>query len=94
MINSPPLFSICVVNDSLTDEIQVFREHTNVFQEYMFTFFYFQPMNLEQLKELPATDRRGLQMIDDQFASALEALKEEVATQLLEEFDEFITKLL
>jgi hypothetical protein len=49
-------------------------------------------LNLEQLKELPATDRRGLQMIDEQFASALEALKEEITTQLLEEFDDFIKK--
>merc|ERR1719262_869567 len=31
-------------------------------------------------------------MIDDQFASALDSLKDEVATQLLEEFDEFVKK--
>lgn len=32
-----------VVNDSLTDEIQVFKEHTNVFHEYMFSSYYFNP---------------------------------------------------
>lgn len=47
LINSPTLFSICVLNDSLTDEIQVFKENTNVFQEYMFTSYYFAPMNDE-----------------------------------------------
>ena len=52
LINSPSLFSICVINDSLTDEIQVFKEHTNVFQEYMYTYFYFEPMNDEQLKAI------------------------------------------
>ena len=41
------MFSIVVINDSLTNEIQVFKEHTNVFQEYMFTSFHFNPMNGE-----------------------------------------------
>ena len=31
LINSPSLFSVVVINDSLTDEIQVFKEQTNVF---------------------------------------------------------------
>ena len=31
LVNSPTLYSICVINDSLTDEIQVFKENTNVF---------------------------------------------------------------
>jgi Cdc6-like AAA superfamily ATPase len=52
LIDSPSLFSICVINDSLTDEIQVFREHTNVFQEYMYTYFYFEPTNASQLKAI------------------------------------------
>ena len=50
LIDSPSLFSICVINDSLTDEIQVFKENTNVWQEYMFTSFFFEQMNEQQLK--------------------------------------------
>ena len=41
-----------VVNDSLTDEIQVFHEHTNVFHEYMYASFYFKPMENDQLKAI------------------------------------------
>ena len=52
MINSPSLFSIMVINDSLTDEIQVFKEHTNVFHEYMFSSFYFNPTESDQLKSI------------------------------------------
>ena len=52
LINSPSLFSVVVINDSLTDEIQVFKEHTNVFQEYMFTSFYFSPVNEMQLRAI------------------------------------------
>lgn len=49
LINSPSLFSIMVINDSLTDEIQVFNEHTNVFHEYMYASFYFNPTENDQL---------------------------------------------
>lgn len=52
MINSPSLFSVIVINDTLADEIQVFKEHTNVFQEYMFTSFYFNPVNEDQLRAI------------------------------------------
>jgi hypothetical protein len=45
LVTAPSCFSIMVINDSLTDEIQVFREHTNVFNEYMYTWFYFAPPN-------------------------------------------------
>lgn len=41
-----------MINETLTDEIEIFREHTNVFQEYMFTYFYFEPMNEQQLKAI------------------------------------------
>tara|TARA_B110000285_G_scaffold132640_1_gene148855 strand:- start:606 stop:1001 length:396 start_codon:yes stop_codon:yes gene_type:complete len=52
LINSPSLFSIMVINDSLTDEIQVFKEHTNVFHEYMFSSYYFNPTEGDQLKSI------------------------------------------
>jgi hypothetical protein len=41
-----------VINDSLTDEIQVFNEHTNVFHEYMYASFYFNPTESDQLKAI------------------------------------------
>jgi hypothetical protein len=41
-----------VINDSLTDEIQVFKEHTNVFHEYMFSSYYFNPTEGDQLKSI------------------------------------------
>ena len=31
LINAPSLFSVMVINDSLCDEIQIFKENTNVF---------------------------------------------------------------
>jgi hypothetical protein len=33
-----------VINDALVQEVLVFKEHTNVFDEYMFSNFYFSPM--------------------------------------------------
>lgn len=52
LVTAPSCFSIMVINDCLTDEIQVFREHTNVFNEYMYTSFYFSPPNEEMLKAI------------------------------------------
>jgi hypothetical protein len=45
----PTTFTIVVVNDALAQEIQVFKEHTNVFEEYMFSTFCFNPMDQTQL---------------------------------------------
>ena len=42
--------SVMVGNDSLIDEVQVFREHANGFAEHMFLQVHFAPMNREQLK--------------------------------------------
>ena len=39
----PTTFSIVVINDALVQEIQVFREQPNVFDEYMFTNYFFKP---------------------------------------------------
>ena len=41
-----------VINDSLVQEVQVFKEHTNVFDEYMFVNFYFSPMSEPQLRRV------------------------------------------
>lgn len=41
-----------MINETLTDEIEIFRENTNVFKEYMFTYFYFEPMNEQQIKAI------------------------------------------
>ena len=42
--------SVIVINDCLIDEVQVFREHANVFAEHMFLQVHFAPMNKDQLK--------------------------------------------
>ena len=42
--------SLIAINDTLTDEIQVFREHANVFSEHMFLQIHFEPMREDQLK--------------------------------------------
>ena len=43
------LFSVVVINDALVQEIQVFKEQTNVFDEYMYNSFYFSPLNRQHL---------------------------------------------
>ena len=66
LVNSPSLFSICVITDSLTDEIQVFKDNTNVFEEYMYTSFYFNSMNMDQMKAIlweSMTEAYGAQCI-------------------------------
>jgi hypothetical protein len=44
-----------VINDALVQEIQVFKEHTNVFDEYMFSSFFFKPSPDEMLWRLMRT---------------------------------------
>lgn len=39
--------SLIAINDTLTDEIQVFREHANIFAEHMFLQIHFEPMQTE-----------------------------------------------
>ena len=48
----PTCFSIVVINDALVQEIQVFKEQTNVFDEYMFCPFYFSPLSKQHLSEI------------------------------------------
>lgn len=48
----PRCFSMIVINDSLVQEVQVFKEHTNVFDEYMFFNFFFSPMSETQLRRV------------------------------------------
>ena len=48
-LTQPSSFSIVVVNDALVQEIQVFKEHTNVFDEFRFDSFYFTPTSRKML---------------------------------------------
>lgn len=52
MLSQPACFSILAINDCLTDELQVFRDQTNVFEEYLYTIFHFLPNSEEQLKSI------------------------------------------
>lgn len=40
------------INDCLIDEVSVFKEHTNIFREYLFTSFFFRPPNEAMLKQI------------------------------------------
>ena len=40
----PSCFSLIVINDALVKEIDVFHVNQNVFEEYLFSYFYFSPM--------------------------------------------------
>ena len=40
------------MNDALVQEISVFKEQTNVFDEYMFSSFYQGPMPQEMIRRL------------------------------------------
>ena len=40
----PTCYSMIVINDALVKEVEVFGTSTNVFDEYMFSPFYFKPM--------------------------------------------------
>ena len=45
----PTTFSIIVINDALVQEIQVFRDQPNVFDEYLFNNYFFNPPPVEML---------------------------------------------
>lgn len=45
-------FSIIAINDSLIDETKVFKEHTNIFTEYLFTVYFFRPASEPMLKQI------------------------------------------
>lgn len=49
---SPRCFSIIVINDSLVQEVAIFGSNTNVFDEYLFFYFYFSPMTEPQLRRI------------------------------------------
>ncbi len=51
-LTSPACLSILVINDSPVNEILVFKEYTNIFEEFMFFTFYLKPMNETQLKRI------------------------------------------
>jgi len=60
----PTCFSIIVVNDALVQEITVFKEQTNVFDEYMFSPFYFSPMSRPQVERLMIDTLREMYLSD------------------------------
>lgn len=41
---TPACLSILVINDSTVNEILVFKEYTNIFEEFMFFNFFLKPM--------------------------------------------------
>lgn len=49
---SPKCFSIIVINDSLVQEVAIFGSNTNVFDEYLFYYFYFSAMKEPQLRRV------------------------------------------
>ena len=48
----PTCFSMVVINDAFVKEIEVFGTSTNVFDEYLFSPFYFSPMAKNQIERL------------------------------------------
>ena len=62
----PTCFSLIVVNDAIVREIDVFREHTNAFDEYMFSIFYFSPMPREQIERLMQDTLHEMFLTDEQ----------------------------
>lgn len=48
----PTCYSMIVINDALVKEVEVFGTSTNVFDEYMFSPFYFKPMGQIQIERL------------------------------------------
>ena len=63
---NPTLFSIVVINDALVQEIQVFKEQTNVFDEYMYSSFYFSPLNRNHLYNIMKMTMTEMRITDQQ----------------------------
>lgn len=41
-----------MIHDSLINELLVFKERSNIFEDYMFTPFFFKPLSYDHLKRL------------------------------------------
>jgi hypothetical protein len=54
-----------VVNDALVKEIEVFNTSTNVFDEYMFSSFYFSPMSKEQIQRIMLATLHEMYLTDE-----------------------------
>ena len=63
---NPTCFSIVVINDALVQEIQVFKEQTNVFDEYMFSSFYFSPLTRQHLYNIMKLTLTEMRITDQQ----------------------------
>ena len=66
----PTCFSIVVINDALVQEIQVFKEQTNVFDEYMFSSFYFSPLTRQHLQEIMKCTLTEMRLTDQETEEA------------------------
>lgn len=49
---TPACFAMLAINDSLVNEILVFKDYTNIFEEFMFFTFYLKPMSDTHLKNI------------------------------------------
>lgn len=61
----PTCFSTIVVNDALVQEIKVFGAQTNVFDEYMFSPYYFSPMPRAQIERLMSDTLNEMYLTDE-----------------------------
>ena len=50
-----------VINDALVQEIQVFKEQTNVFDEYMYQTYLYKPMSYAHMAEIMLETLMALQ---------------------------------
>jgi hypothetical protein len=57
----PSCFSIIVINDALVQEIEVFGDGPNVFEEYQFNTFFLEPCSR------PMLERVLLQIVEERF---------------------------
>ncbi|CDW82255.1 UNKNOWN [Stylonychia lemnae] len=48
----PQCFSLIVINNSLVQEIEMLKDQQGIFEEYMFTAFFFQPLSDQQIQKI------------------------------------------
>lgn len=65
----PTCFSIIVVNDALVQEIAIFGKSVNVFDEYMFSPFYFSPMPRAQIERIMTDTLNEMYLTDERRAN-------------------------
>lgn len=78
-----------VINDALVQEVQVFKEHTNVFDEYMFSSFFFKPTSEAMLYRILARVLTERYILDAGTTSADKILEEITSKYLNVVYDDF-----